>query len=131
GAESKGSSTPQSSGSGTRPAANALPIMLVTDPDRAAGERVAAALTRRFGSDYQIRLATSEGDGLAMLEDLARERARVALVAADLSLTREDGNSTFLERAHLLHPHARRMLLVSLDRRGTRIPFESLATIRL
>ena len=110
---------------------SALPVLLVTDPDRAAGERVAAALMRRFGADYQIRLATSERDGLALLEDLTRERARVALVAADLTLTREDGSSSFLERAHLLHPHARRMLLVSLDRRGTRIPFEWLATIRL
>jgi thioredoxin reductase (NADPH) len=66
-----------------------------------------------------------------MLEDLADDGARVALVAADLTLTREDGSSTFLERAHALHPHARRMLLVTMDRRGTRIPFEFLATIRL
>ncbi len=103
--------------------------MVVVDGDLAARERIAAALTRRFGSDYDVRCAGTESQGLALLEQL-REAVRVALVAADLALTGEQGGIAFLERAHVVHPHAGRLLLLAMDRRGTRIPLDSLAALR-
>jgi hypothetical protein len=36
----------------------------------------------------------------------------------------------FLERAHLLHRDASRVLLVAMDRYHTRIPFSELATLQ-
>lgn len=105
-------------------------MLFLVDADTEARERVGAALVRRFGADYQVRVASSESEGLAMLEQLASDGARVALVAADLALTRDEGGIAFLERAHVLHPHASRMLLVAMDRRGTRMPSDSLAALR-
>jgi thioredoxin reductase (NADPH) len=105
-------------------------VLFLVDIDSEARERIAAALTRRFGADYQVRAAGTEPEGLAMLEQFRDDGVRVALVAADLALTRDEGGITFLERAHVIHPHASRVLLVAMDRRGTRIPFDSLAALR-
>src|SRR5262249_45465525 len=44
--------------------------------------------------------------------------------------THDQSGLTFLERAHVLHPHASRVLLIAMDQRGTRIPFSSLAALR-
>ena len=107
-----------------------MPVLLLVDADAEARERIAAALTRRFGADYQVRAAGTESEGLAMLERLGHDGVPVALVAADLYLTGDEGGITFLERAHALHPGAGRVLLVAMDRRGTRIPFDSLASLR-
>jgi thioredoxin reductase (NADPH) len=104
--------------------------LFLVDADAEARERIATALTRRFGADYTVRAASSESEGLAMLEQLGNDGARVALVAADLALTGDEGGITFLERAHVIHPDASRVLLVAMDRHGTRIPFDSLAALR-
>jgi thioredoxin reductase (NADPH) len=109
---------------------SAFPVLFLVDIDSEARERIAAALTRRFGADYQVRAAGTEPEGLAMLEQFRDDGVRVALVGADLALTRDEGGITFLERAHVIHPHASRVLLVAMDRRGTRIPFDSLAALR-
>ena len=108
----------------------ALPVLFLVDADAEARERIATALTRRFGADYEVRAAGTESEGLAMLEQLGHDGARVALIAADLALTGEEGGITFLERAHVSHPHASRVLLVAMDRHGTRIPFDSLAALK-
>ena len=108
----------------------ALPVLFLVDADAEARERIATALTRRFGADYEVRAAGTESEGLAMLEQLGNDGARVALIAADLALTGDEGGITFLERAHMSHPHASRVLLVAMDRHGTRIPFDSLAALK-
>ena len=108
----------------------ALPVLFLVDADAQARERIATALTRRFGADYEVRTAGTESEGLAMLEQLGNDGARVALIAADLALTGDEGGITFLERAHMSHPHASRVLLVAMDRHGTRIPFDSLAALK-
>ena len=105
-------------------------MLFVADADAEARVRIAAALTRRFGADYDVRAAGTESEGLAQLEQLARDGVPVALIAADLALTGDQGGLTFLERAHASHPHASRVLLVAMDRRGTRIPFDSLAALK-
>ncbi len=107
-----------------------LPVLFLADADDEARARIAVALTRRFGADYEVRAVGTEAEGLAMLEQLGNEGARIALIAADLALTGDEGGITFLERAHVRHPHASRVLLVAMDRRGTRIPFDSLAQLK-
>jgi thioredoxin reductase (NADPH) len=102
----------------------ALPVVFICDGDAEALERIAAALTRRFGADYQIRTAGTGPEGLEILERFRNDGVPVALVAAD------ETGIPFLERAHVLHPHASRVLLVAMDRRGTRMPFDSLETLR-
>ena len=109
---------------------SACPVLFLVDCDSGARERIAAALTRRFGADYQVRSASTGREGLEVLEQLRTAGVRVALVAADLALTGEEDGITFLECAHVIHPHASRVLLVAMDRRGTRIPFGSLAALR-
>ena len=108
----------------------ALPVLFVVDGDAEARERIATALTRRFGADYDVRAASTASEGLAVLEQLGRDGVPVALIAADLALTGDEGGLAFLERAHVIHPHASRVLLVAMDRRGTRIPFDSLAALK-
>ena len=108
----------------------ALPVLFLVEADADARERIATALTRRFGADYNILAAGTESEGLTRLEQLGNDGVPVALVAADLALTGDEGGITFLERAHVIHPHAGRVLLVAMDRRGTRIPFDSLAALR-
>ncbi len=116
--------------SGTDREPSALPVLVLVDADSDARERISIALGRRFGADYQVQVGGNALEGFALLERLAKEGARVALIAADLALSHEEGGISFLERAHVLHPHASRVLLVAMDRRGTRIPFSALAALR-
>ena len=73
--------------------------------------------------------AGSPAAGLATLERLASSDEDVALIAADLRLPGMDGVA-FLERAQALHRHAGRVLLLTMDRYHTRIPFTELATLQ-
>ena len=105
------------------------PVLLLIDADEPARLRTEAALARRFGSDYSVRAAANPEEGLAMLEQLRDQRQDLALVAADLRLPGIDGIE-FLRRAHGLHPHAFRLLLVAMDQYHTRVPFTELPTLR-
>jgi thioredoxin reductase (NADPH) len=67
--------------------------------------------------------------GLDALARLAHRGEEVALVAANLHLAGMDGVE-FLDRARALHRRAMRALLIAMDRRGTRIPFEALASLQ-
>jgi thioredoxin reductase (NADPH) len=107
-----------------------LPVLFLVDADAEARDRIATALRRRFGADYDVLAAGTEADGVAWLDQLGRDGVPVALIAADLALSGNDGGLAFLERAHALHPQASRVLLVPLDRHGTRIPFDSLAPLK-
>jgi hypothetical protein len=64
-----------------------------------------------------------------MLTRLASDNQDVALVAAELHLEGAEGVE-LLERAHVLHPHAMRALLLSIDQRGTRITFGALPAVQ-
>jgi thioredoxin reductase (NADPH) len=101
------------------------PTVLVVDPDVAT----AAALDRRFGADYAIVTATSADAALAALRDPEGQRSDVALVMAALDLPDIDGID-LLARVRELQPRAGRALLLSMDRRGTRIPFDHLAALQ-
>jgi thioredoxin reductase (NADPH) len=106
-----------------------LPVVFIVDAGHESRVAMEAALRRRFGLDYQIESADSAESGLAALDRLASGGAQVALVAADLLLPEIDGVE-FLGRAQHLHPGARRMLLVAMDRRGTRIPLDDLEALQ-
>jgi len=105
------------------------PVLFVVDGDAQARARTKSALARRFGADYSVLSADSASAGLATLERLAGASTPVPLVAADLHLP-GIGGVDFLQRAHQLHPHTSRFLLVTMDRHGTRIPFTQLATLQ-
>jgi thioredoxin reductase (NADPH) len=113
----------------TDTAARGLPALLISDADPKARATTESALARRFGADYHILTADSPQAGLEILQGLADRGEQVALVAADLHLAGMDGVE-FLERAHLQHRDASRVLLVAMDRYHTRIPFTELATLR-
>ena len=113
----------------TGAAAPGLPALLIVDADAQARAVTEAALARRFGADYRLVTADSPQAGLDILEQMAGRGDQVALVAADLHLPGM-GGVVFLERAHLLHRDASRVLLVAMDRYHTRIPFGELATLQ-
>ena len=113
----------------TGAAAPGLPALLIVDADAQARAATEEALARRFGADYRVLTADAPQAGLDSLQGLADRGEQVALVAADLHLGGVDGVE-FLERAHLLHPDASRVLLVAMDRYHTRIPFSELATLQ-
>ena len=106
-----------------------LPVVFIVDAGRESRVAMETALRRRFALDYRIVAADSAEAGLAALDRLSRDGAQVALVAADLRLPEIDGVE-FLGRAQLLHPGARRMLLVAMDQRGTRIPLDDLEALQ-
>jgi len=103
--------------------------LLIVDADAQARAATESTLARRFGSDYQVLTADAPQTGLDILQGLADRGDQVALLAADLHLPGMDGVE-FLERAHLLHRNASRVLLVAMDRYHTRIPFSELATLQ-
>ena len=105
------------------------PILFVLDADSKNPGELERVLSRRYGADYRVVAERSQAAGLAALEQLARQGDDVALVAADLHLPGMDGVE-FLARARTLHPRAVRALLVAMDRRGTRIPFDDLGSIQ-
>jgi thioredoxin reductase (NADPH) len=105
------------------------PVLFIVDADQEARLVTESALARRFGADYRVLAAGTAQDGLDRLQRLADRGHRVALVAADLHLPGVDGVQ-FLERAHVLHPGASRVLLVSMDQYHTRIPFTELPTLQ-
>jgi thioredoxin reductase (NADPH) len=107
----------------------ATPVLVVVDADRQALTTTETALVRRFQPDYRVMTADSPSTGLATLEQLASSGEDVALIAADLRLPGMDGVA-FLERAQALHRHASRVLLLTMDRYHTRIPFTELATLQ-
>jgi thioredoxin reductase (NADPH) len=105
------------------------PILFLLDPDAENLAEVDRVLRRRFGADYRVMAEQSPEAALESLERLKRQGEAVALVAADLRLPGTDGVA-FLARAHVLHRHAKRALLIAMDRRGTRIPFDSLDALQ-
>jgi thioredoxin reductase (NADPH) len=111
------------------PAGDLTPALVIVDTDPQSRAATEGALVRRFGPDYRVVSADSPTTGLLALERLATHGEDVALVAADLRLPGMDGVA-FLERAHALHRHASRVLLVAMDKNHTRIPLTELATLQ-
>ena len=94
--------------------ANVLPVMFVVDHNSNALDWLVSDLSRRFGNDFAVTGTTSPEEALRTLTELAAEQWPVALL-----LVADTASEAFLARAHELHPHAKRVLLVDRDYSAT------------
>ncbi len=90
-----------------------LPVLLAVDEDSDALGAVAAQLVQRYGRDYGVECFTDPEEALQTLTELAGVH-EVALVLAGTSVLLTRGDD-LLEQVRLLHPHAKRAILVSAD----------------
>jgi thioredoxin reductase (NADPH) len=90
----------------------ARPILLAVDDDVHVLEAVVQDLRRQYGSEYRVLRAAS---GQAALDTLAQIKTREEPVALILSDQRMPGITgvEFLERARLIYPDSRRVLLTA------------------
>jgi len=90
----------------------AQPVLFAVMELTPALERFTADLRRRFGADYQVRGADSVTVALKTLADLADRCEDVAVIVADQNLVGMPAVD-LLERAHVLHPLAKRVLMIN------------------
>ena len=98
--------------SGTTSRSERRPVLFALDHDRRSLATLLSALSRRFGNDFTATGETSREAALHVLEKMSAARQRVALLLSD------DLSSDFLDRAHQLHPSAKRVFLVDRDYRS-------------
>lgn len=96
------------------------PVLLVTDVEGGASA-TADALLRRYGSEYTIVFESTGAAADDRLRQFARSGVRVALVLVATTVPR----ANVLETARVLHPQARRGLL--LDWNESRVHREEIA----
>lgn len=94
--------------------AEALPIIFLVSADASVVKALEDDLSRRFAPDSQIVGAVGVEDALTQVRALAGGPAPIALLIADQRMPGLTGVE-FLERAHALHPLAKRVLLVERD----------------
>lgn len=95
------------------------------DRDPSSLDALLADLARRFGRAFTVRGESSWDAALASLDKAARADEPVALLLVD------DSSSDCLERAHELHPRAKRVLLVDRDYTSTSPAVQALALGRV
>ena len=91
-----------------------MPVIVAVDEDAESLGDVERELADRYARSYRIVTASSAGDGIAKLVELASSREDVALVLIGLSLG-PDRSSKLLQRARALHPRAQRGLVIELS----------------
>ena len=87
------------------------PVLFVVDDDAASNERIGSQLRRRYGNDYDVVTEQSTSTGLETLARLRADGAAVALVMCNRAGT-TDSDDDFFRRVRMLHPEAKRVLLV-------------------
>ena len=87
-----------------------LPLIVAVDEDADSLHRLAAEL-QRYERDYNVICGPSLEAALTQLEALRNREAAVAIVLAARG-TQELTGEEFLARAHEIHPHAKRALLI-------------------
>jgi thioredoxin reductase (NADPH) len=112
-------------GSGASGPTRRKPVLFVLDRSRRSLEVLLSALSRRFGNDFTVQGETSSQAALRVLEDMAAAGERVALLLVD------DLASGFLDRAHELHPSAKRVFLVDRDYRSASPAVQAMALGRV
>ena len=111
-----------------RPPERAVVLAVDDAPDDLA--RLRTELSKRYGDDYDVRVAASPGAALSELEDLRAAQLPVALVLASQWMAEMRGTE-LLRRAGELHPTAKRGLLISWGDRSVADPIlEAMATGR-
>jgi thioredoxin reductase (NADPH) len=86
-----------------------LPVLFVVDRDPRSLEALLADLSRRFGNGFAVRGESVPEAAITALREMAAAEQPVALLLVD------DAATDLLARAHELHPHAKRVLLVNRD----------------
>ena len=106
---------------GDRSRAFDKPVLLVVDDDADALNNVGRQLRGRYGGDYRVVCESSAGAATGALEACAANGEDVAVVLSDLWMPGTTGTE-FLTGAHLLHPTAKRALLVAREDTTVREP---------
>ena len=106
----------------------ARPILLAVDDDLSVLEAVVQDLRRQYGSTYRVMRAAG---GQTALDTLAQVKTRQEPVALLLSDQRMPGMTgvEFLERAMLIYPEARRVLLTAYA--DTEVAIRAINTARI
>ena len=87
-------------------------VILAVDDDPDVIGLIGEELSKRYGHDYRVVTARAKSTAMAELEAMRNAGDRVALVLADQWLA--DGTGVdLLAEAQELHPHAKRVLLIS------------------
>jgi thioredoxin reductase (NADPH) len=106
-----------------------LPLILVVDSDESDRESARAAISRRFGADYDVRAVGSAEDTLVLLRDCAARGDPIAIVAVDLDLADMDGVK-LLENVHVVDKRATRILTLAMDASQTKVPLGRLDVVQ-
>src|SRR5512133_2970788 len=93
------------------------PVIMVVDGDRAALDRTAGELERRYARDYRIVCERSASGALAALQAMRDHGAQVAVVLAAQG-TSGPGGEELLARVKGIYPDARRALLIDFGAWG-------------
>ncbi len=88
-----------------------LPAIVVAGSDPDGLEPVEAHLVERYARRYRVECHTDPDAALALLDTLADDGVDVALLLVTPSAVRET-DGALLDRARLIHPQAKRCLLV-------------------
>jgi thioredoxin reductase (NADPH) len=88
------------------------PVLFLVDGSPAR-ERVEAELRKRYGADYQVIVTASAAEALDVLSQLRDDRRQVSVVLAGQRLPGATGTE-LLAQVRLLHPAAKRVLLITL-----------------
>ncbi len=87
------------------------PLLLAVETDPATLSRIEGELQRGFGSDFRVRGELTVEEARRVLERAEDNDERVALVLVDHNIPVE-GRNELLSRVRVLHPDARRALLI-------------------
>jgi thioredoxin reductase (NADPH) len=104
------------------------PVLVAVDDDSDVLTALQAALTKRYGTDYQILAERSPEAALQTLERLRQDEVVVAVILVDQWMPHMTGLD-LLARARQLHPAARRLLLVGVWDRSTNQPMSQAMTL--
>lgn len=96
----------------------AQPVIFVVDDDPASLTLLRAELSKRYAADYQVVCESSAVAGLNRLAEMKEDGQEVAVLLADCIMPEMPGEE-FLDRAQVLHPQARRGLLINFSDRGS------------
>lgn len=97
------------------------PILFAVDDRPGDLAAVLGELGKRYAADYEIAAAPGPDEALRRLEELHAAGAEVVAVFAALEMAAMSGLD-LLERAHALHPHAARVLLIPWGNRSAGKP---------
>lgn len=104
------------------------PILFVVDDQLQELETTARELNGRYAADYEVAAELSPVAALERLAALRAEDAQVIVLLAAATMSEMTG-SEYLERAHDIYPHAKRVLLIPWGNRSASKPILQAITL--